>query len=152
MGFLNSKIGQSFLQFVRFGIVGLSNTAIGYLIYVVALFFMQRMGLFPNTDYLAAQVISFFMSVLWSFYWNRRFVFRAENTVPWQKALLKAYCSYAFTGLFLNSLLSVIWVQVLHINKLAAPILNLGFSVPINFLLNKYWTFNNNEGSDEKNT
>ena len=133
---------NAFLQFVKFGIVGVSNTIISYVIYVISLLVMQRAGLWPKADYLVAQSISFFLSVLWSFYWNRRYVFKAStDRVPWPQALLKSYISYAFTGLFLNSVLSIFWVQVIHMSKLVAPIANLLLSVPVNFFLNKLWAF-----------
>ena len=127
---------------MKFSVVGLSNTVVHYVIYVICLLLLQKAGLFPSTDYLIAQVIAFALSVLWSFYWNRKFVFKADNEkVPWPQALLKTYISYAFTGLFLNSVLAVLWVQVVHIPKLFAPIANLLISVPINFFLNKLWAF-----------
>ena len=133
---------EAFLQFVRFGVVGVSNTIVHYVIYVICLLLFQRAGVFPNTDYLIAQVIAFLLSVLWSFYWNRKYVFRTDGEkVPWQQALLKSYVSYAFTGLFLNSVLAVFWVQVIHIPKLFAPIANLLLSVPINFFMHKLWAF-----------
>ncbi|MDO4343714.1 MAG: GtrA family protein [Eubacteriales bacterium] len=136
------KRWSEIMQFVKFGIVGLSNTVISYVIYVVALLALQKHRWLPKTDYLVAQLIAFSISVLWSFYWNRKFVFHADNEeIPWPQALLKTYISYAFTGLFLNSILSVLWVQCLHIPKIAAPIFNLLLSVPINFVLNKFWAF-----------
>lgn len=133
---------EGFLQFVKFGIVGVSNTVVSYVIYVVSLLAMQKAHLWPQVDYLVAQVIAFLLSVLWSFFWNRRYVFReGAEKVPWPQALLKSYISYAFTGLFLNSVLSIFWVQVVHLSKLVAPIANLLLSVPINFFLNKLWAF-----------
>jgi putative flippase GtrA len=133
---------QGFLQFVKFGIVGLSNTVISYVIYVVALLLFQKCNLIPSVDYLVAQFIGFVLSVLWSFYWNRKYVFDADNnSVPWYKALIKTYISYAFTGIFLSSLLSYIWVQCVGIPKMIAPIINLLVSVPLNFVLNKFWPF-----------
>ena len=137
---------NKFLQFVKFGIVGVSNTLISYIIYVVSLMFFERNGLLPDFDYIVAQVIAFFISVLWSFYWNRKFVFEAENEVSWPKALLKTYISYAFTGIFLSNVLLILWVQILHISKLIAPIINLLVSVPLNFILNKFWAFRKDEG------
>ena len=108
--------------------------------------FFERNGLLPDFDYIVAQVIAFFISVLWSFYWNRKFVFEAENEVSWLKALLKTYISYAFTGIFLSNVLLILWVQILHISKLIAPIINLLVSVPLNFILNKFWAFRKDEG------
>ena len=103
---------------------------------------MQKYQMLPKTDYLVAQFFGFVLSVLWSFYWNRRFVFKeGAEKVSWPVALLKTYASYAFTGILLNSILSFLWVEYLHIPKLIAPVINLLVSVPLNFILNKFWAF-----------
>lgn len=130
-------------QFVKFGVVGLSNTVISYVIYIGALLLFQTNKLIPGIDYLVAQVIAFLLSVLWSFYWNNKFVFEKNENEERNMfhALLKTYVSYAFTGLFLNSILSLLWVEVLGISKLIAPIINLLVSVPLNFIMNKFWAF-----------
>lgn len=135
--------GSAFMQFVKFGIVGLSNTIISYLLYVGSLLFFQYLGILPKADYLIAQIIAFVLSVLWSFYWNNKMVFVKEEGVEriWWKALLKTYVSYSFTGLFLNSILLILWVQVFHISEFLAPIINLVISVPLNFIINKFWAF-----------
>lgn len=134
---------EALMQFVRFGIVGLSNTLISYILYSVSLLFFQKLGLFPKLDYLVAKVIEFFLSVLWSFYWNNKKVFVKQNDEQrstW-KALVKTYISYSFTGLFLSSALLVLWIDVLGISEYIAPLLNLIISVPLNFLINKFWAF-----------
>lgn len=140
---LTDETFEAFLQFVKFGIVGVSNTVISYLIYIVSLSGMKKGGLFAGTDYIIAQLVSFVLSVLWSFYWNDRAVFvlkEGERRSVW-KALLKTYVSYSFTGLFLNTLLLWIWVDLLHISQYAAPLINLLVSVPVNFMINKCWAF-----------
>lgn len=140
---MDDKKREGLVQFVRFGIVGLSNTVISYVIYVMMLWVFQRKNSFPHWDYLAAQVVAFILSVLWSFYWNNKYVFHlnSQSFLKMMGALAKTYISYAFTGLILSNILSIIWVELLHVNKLLAPIINLLFSVPINFLLNKFWAF-----------
>lgn len=134
----------SILQFIRFCIVGLSNTVISYIIYVTVLLLFQRLSILREVDYLVAQFIGFVLSVLWSFYWNNKYVFinngERRNLIS---ALFKTYISYAFTGLFLNSILSIIWVKVFYWSKFIAPIINLLISVPLNFILNKFWAFRN---------
>lgn len=133
---------QALIEFVKFGVIGLSNTLISYLIYVLALLGFQRLGVLPKVDYLVAQVIGFILSVLWSFYWNNKYVFKEEGKKRnWFQVLIKTYVSYAFTGLLLNSLLSVLWVEVLQWSKMISPIINLLVSVPLNFLMNKFWAF-----------
>lgn len=140
---ISEKQWEALVQFVKFGIVGLSNTVISYVIYIVALLIFQSNQWIPGVDYLIAQVIAFILSVLWSFYWNNKYVFQKEESEERNllHALLKTYVSYAFTGLFLNSILSLLWVEVLHISKLIAPIINLLVSVPLNFIMNKFWAF-----------
>ena len=139
---ISEEKGSAFVQFVKFGLVGVSNTVISYVIYVISLLLLQKNSLLPKSDYLVSQVIAFILSVLWSFYWNRKYVFDADNeNVPWIQALIKTYISYAFTGLFLNTILSIFWVQVVGLSKMIAPIINLLVSVPINFIMNKFWAF-----------
>lgn len=140
---LSDEAFTAFMQFVKFGIVGVSNTVISYVLYAVSLLAFQKAGVFPKMDYLFAQVIAFVLSVLWSFYWNNKMVFVLEEGKErslW-KALLKTYVSYSFTGLFLNSVLLILWVQVFHISEFIAPIINLLVSVPLNFIINKFWAF-----------
>ncbi|MGN0425060.1 MAG: GtrA family protein [Acetatifactor sp.] len=134
---------KGFEQFIKFGIVGVSNTILSYLLYILSIFSFQKLGIFLEIDYLLAQVIAFVLSVLWSFYWNNKYVFDQDENSERNllKALAKTYASYAFTGLILNGILSVLWVEVFHLSKLIAPVINLLVSVPVNFLLNKFWAF-----------
>lgn len=134
---------DTLVQFLKFGIVGVSNTLISYLLYSGSLLIFRRLKIFHQSDYLIAQVIQFVLSVLWSFYWNNKKVFvlqEGEKRSMWQ-ALLKTYISYSFTGLFLNSALLVLWIRVLGISEFIAPIINLLVSVPLNFIINKFWAF-----------
>ncbi len=138
---------KGFIEFVKFGLVGVSNTVVSYLLYVGTLLTANKAGWIGHGDYLMAQAVSFALSVLWSFYWNNKYVFtldQGEERTVW-KALIKTYVSYSFTGLFLNSVLLILWVNILHIPKLIAPIINLIVSVPINFLINKFWAFRKND-------
>lgn len=132
---------NSLVQFVKFGIIGVSNTVVSYVINVFVLLVMKPMNV--SWDYFVGNVVSFLLSVLWSFYWNNKYVFTLEEGESRSigKALLKTYVSYGFTGIILNNILSWIWVSVLGISKYIAPIINLLASVPINFFMNKFWAF-----------
>ena len=138
---LTDKKRQTFKEFLQFGLVGVSNTIISYLLYVVTLLLVSKSGV--KFDYIIANIVSWLLSVLWSFYWNNKFVFKKEEGEKrniWA-ALFKTYVSYGFIGLILNNILSVLWVSVLHISKMLAPIINLVISIPINFFMNKLWAF-----------
>lgn len=128
-------------QFIRFGIVGCSNTVIFYVIYLLILYMMSPLSL--SWDYVVGNVVAFLISVFWSFYWNERFVFQIQNRniQARLRALVKTYVSYGFSGLILNNVLSLIWVNVFDIDKRIVPIINLIITVPVNFIMNKLWAF-----------
>ena len=69
---LRLKISEEFLekilQFVKFGIVGVSNTLISYIVYVILVTW--------GCHYLAASLLGFLISVINAFYWNNRYVFK----------------------------------------------------------------------------
>ncbi len=130
-------------QFIKFGLVGVSNTIVSYALYALILLVFELAHARFSFDYLVAQIVSFILSVLWSFYWNNRFVFtlqEGENR-SLGKSLLKTYLVYSITGIFLSGVLLVVWIQVVGISEFLAPLLNLVITVPLNFLLNKYWAF-----------
>lgn len=131
---------DSFIQFIKFGIVGLSNTVIGYGIYVVSLYIFRKLGLFTNIDIYVAQFIMFVLSVLWSFYWNKKRVFvKSKESIF--KSLVKSYITYGFTTFLLSEVLLVLWVRVFNINEYIAPLLSLIITVPLNFIIQKFWVF-----------
>lgn len=138
---IDDKITANVTQFIKFIIVGFSNTVVGYGVNIVVILLLQPYDVF--WDYYAGNIVSFILAVLWSFYWNNRYVFNLKNGEKRNLAssLLKAYLSYAFTGLILSNILSYLWVEVLDISKMISPLINMVIGIPINFILNKLWTF-----------
>ncbi len=132
---------KTIVQFIKFGIVGVSNTVVGYCINIATLKMLEKYQL--SWDYVAANLIAFFLSVLWSFFWNNRYVFTVQEGEERKifSTLIKTYISYGFTGIVMTNILSFVWIDILHISKYIAPIINLLFSVPINFIINKKWAF-----------
>ena len=140
---LTEEVFSSYMQFFKFGLIGVSNTILFYIVYLPCLVGLKLGGILPNLDYVVAQILAFSTSVLWSFFWNNKYVFVLEDggKRSFWKSLLKTYCSYSFTGIFLNSALLVLWVKVYRIPETIAPIINLFVSIPLNFIINKYWAF-----------
>lgn len=129
------------MEFVKFGIVGVSSTVVSYGVNVLTLFILAP--LYVEWDYIVGNVLSFLLSVLWSFCWNNRFVFTLEEGKERSlfKALMKTYVSYGFTGVIVCNILSWLWIDILGISKLVAPLINSIINVPLNFVLNKLWAF-----------
>ena len=139
---LREEIWDKFIQFVKFAIVGFSNVIVSYGVYLAFFFLFQIAGVLPDADYLVAQLIGYILSIFWSFYWNRKYVFaEGQNVVPWYQALMKSFIAYSFTGVFLNSVLSFLWVEIVGLSKVVAPVINLLINVPVNFVMNKFWAF-----------
>ena len=128
------------VQVLLFALVGFSSALVNLGIYNLALWGLQVWGLFPGFDFLIAQFLGFVISVAWAFFFNRRFVFRVPGA-PWKESLIKVYITYSLTGIGLSSLLSLLWVHILHIPKEIVTVLNDTLCFPVNFLLNKYWSF-----------
>ena len=127
-------------QVLLFALVGFSSALVNLGIYNLALWGLQAAGLFPCFDFLVAQFFGFVISVAWAFFFNRRYVFRSPGA-PWKESLIKVYITYSITGVGLSSLLSLLWVHILGIPREAVTILNDMLCFPVNFLLNKYWSF-----------
>jgi len=124
------------IQFIKFGMVGFSNTAVSYLIYSALVY--------VDTPYIVANVAAFTISVLNAFFWNNKYVFKRDGNRQkrgFWGPLLKTYASYAVTGLVLNSILLYLFIDALQISKYIAPLLSLVVTVPANFALNKKWAF-----------
>lgn len=146
-------------QIVSFGIVGVLNTLVSQVIYMI--------GVALGMHYLAASVIAFIISVLHAYLWQVKVVFKEDESLEkrvWWQVLLKTYAAYAFTGLFLNNVLLVLWIDILKIDRFTppltnlvnsfgismdnhelavdiAPLLNICINVPLNFVINKFWAY-----------
>jgi len=84
--------------------------------------------------------------VLISYLLNSRFVFQEEEEhekQPWYKALAKVYASYAFTELVVVGVLLYVQERLFGVPHYIATLVNLCVTVPVNFLLNKFWAFRN---------
>lgn len=133
-----------FWQFFKFGLVGISNTAISYGIYALLTYL--------GVPYVISSIIGFVVSVLNSFFWNNRYVFKkgeGEKRNPWW-TLLKTFAAYAGTGLVLHNLLLVLFVEKFELNKYLAPALILLITIPLNFIINKFWAFRTKKINEKK--
>lgn len=130
-------------QFIKFGIVGLSNTGLSYILYLLFLYIFENNDIFPSYDYIASSILTFCICTVWSFYWNNRFTFKKELGEQRKvlRPFIKTVISYSFTGLLIHNVLLYAFVEWFCVSKQIVPLLNLVVTVPLNFFLNKYWAF-----------
>lgn len=130
---------QLFKQFVKFGMVGVSNTVVSMAVYYIVLFIDSQL-------YLLGSILGTVISIANAFYWNDKFVF-VGNRQDWRSKLTrlgKTYISYGGTSILSNVML---WIEVsfFQISRTIAPVVNLLVTIPLNFVINKLWTFHSTE-------
>lgn len=159
---------KSLWQFIKFGIVGVSNTLVSEVIYCVLVFF--------HVPYLPAYFIGFMLSVLNAYYWSNKYVFKeepGEGGRVWWKVLARTYAAYLW-GFIVSAVLLVVWIDVVQLSrylggladifsrhgfpqadadflgKTLAAGLNLLVTVPMNFVVNKFWAYRGEKKSEKK--
>jgi putative flippase GtrA len=129
-------------QFVRFGMVGVTNTLVSYVIYVAVLQGFKIAGVQYAYDYIVASVTAFILSVLWSYALNSTFVFKKKRSFATVIGeIAKSYATYGLSGLVVANIILYALVDGLGISAYLSFFLVLVVTVPMNFILNKFWTF-----------
>ena len=141
-----SSFWGALIQFIKFGLVGVSNTAISYGIDMLCYYvLLVHVNMPQNVKVIVTSILAFVISVTNSYIWNNRFVFRSEN----KKTVLehaKSYCKtvvcYGVTGLILSPILKMLLVNW-QFQYWLASLASLIVTIPLNFVLNKFWAFRN---------
>jgi putative flippase GtrA len=119
------------VQFVKFGIVGVSNTLLTFLIYTLLL---KVFGVW----YLLASAIGFAAGAVNGFLLNRRWTFRGhvgDARTPLRWTVVQS------CGLGLNEALLYLWVDGIGLDKLLGQVFAIVVVTTTTFLANRAWTF-----------
>lgn len=119
------------VQFVKFGIVGVSNTLLTFAVYTLLL---KVFGVW----YLAASAIGFVVGATNGFLLNRRWTFAGhvgDALTPVRWAIVQS------GGLGINLVLLYVFVHDAGIDKLLAQALATVVVTVTTFLVNRAWTF-----------
>jgi putative flippase GtrA len=119
------------VQFVKFGIVGVSNTLLTFIVYTILL-----KGF--DVWYLAASAIGFIVGATNGFLLNRRWTFRehvGDAMTPVRWAIVQS------TGLAINIGLLYLFVHEAGLDELVAQALTIGVVTITTFFANRAWTF-----------
>ncbi len=119
------------VQFLKFGIVGISNTLLTFIVYTVLL---KGFGVW----YLAASAIGFTVGAINGFLLNRRWTFRdhvGDAFTPVRWAIVQG------SGLALNEGLLYLFVDGADLDKLLAQACATAIVTVLTFFVNRAWTF-----------
>lgn len=112
-------------QIVTFAVVGVVNTGVYYILYLL---FLTRL------PYLLAHVLAFGLSMVGSFFLNARFTYRTRPT--WRKFLLFPLTNAA--NFLITTAGVYVIVDVLHAGSRFAPLLASAAAVPVTFVVSRW--------------
>jgi len=119
------------VQFIKFGIVGVSNTLLTLVVYTVLL---KVFGVW----YLAASAIGFVAGAINGFLLNRRWTFRehvGDSLTPVRWGIVQT------CGLGIDEALLYVLVHDAHLDKLLAQVCATAVVTVTTFFVNRAWTF-----------
>lgn len=146
------------IQFIKFGLVGVSNTLISYAVEMLGYYVLFRTSAFQGTVSLLAGMgltvtgeqirvivvtaLAFIISVTNAYYWNNRYVFGQDQKTPGQhiRAYLKTVACYALTQMIIAPA-AKLWLVGMGVPFWIASLSTLIITIPLNFLMNKFWAF-----------
>ncbi|UYX52115.1 GtrA family protein [Bacillus thuringiensis] len=123
-------------KFVKFSLVGIANTLITIISYVI----LVKLGM----NYLVANTLSYSIGVANSYYWNKNWVFQSNGK---DLSIFIKFLTVNLIVFTFNILSLFILVAKFSINEFIAQIFAIGIGMMINFFLNKMWTFSQTEKS-----
>ena len=163
----NEKL-SSLIQFIKFGLVGVSNTAISYGIEMLCYYVLFKNTKFigilnllallgistdgNNVKIVITTIIAFVVSVSNSYFWNNRYVFGSgkKSFSEHFKTYFKTFACYGITGLILSPIIKILLTKI-SVPFFIASLGALVITIPLNFVLNKFWAFKSKPTKDEEN-
>jgi len=140
---LNSKkadLIKELFKASKFAIVGVANTVIDYAVFLLLAKVM-------NINVYAAQVAGYSVGMLNSYYWNRKWTFKAKD-----KFLSPALVKFVILNicmLGLSTLLLFLFYEKLEFAEEIAKLFATAVTMAVSFLINRLWVFKENTASSE---
>lgn len=165
-----SRLRRNLVEFIKFGMVGGSGVVVNFVVFVAAkklaalIWETARieqapLWTLPGTDYSLRwfslySIIAFVVANLWNYILNRNWTFKSEHHAGWWHEywpfltvglvsqligmLIEIWLNHAYYGLPTSVFDNSVW----FLNKAnAAHLLMILATVPIQYLVNKFWTF-----------
>ena len=120
-------------QFLLFCLVGASNTLITLGVYTLLL----KIGVLD----LIATTIGYICGIINGYLWSSKVVFKKKKTID--NAAKFVIVNLITIGV--NFFLMWLWIYQLEIHQILAQVITVCFTMPLNFILNKIWTYRSKE-------
>ncbi len=129
---LGARRPANWVQLVKFGLVGASGYVVNLLVFAIL---TELAGL----HHLAAAVGAFCVAVSNNFAWNRHWTFAAGHGHAGFQAA--RFLTVSVVGLGFNLALLELLVSAAELAELPAQAIAVALTMPVNFIGNKLWTF-----------
>jgi putative flippase GtrA len=139
------KKQDGIIQFIKFAVVGVSNTAVDWIIY----YGLSRLVFTAEDQKSFAKLISFVVAVLNSYLWNTIWTFKSEyqkslgksSAVSQKGIIFVRFFVVSVIGWGINYLVFKYALSVYPKPDIIALIFASGAAVIWNFFANKFWTY-----------
>ena len=141
----SEKKGQGILQFIKFGLVGISNTAVDWLVF----FILVNTVLLNFESEPIAKAIAFVVAVINSFIWNTIWTFRQEyresvkreNRAKKNSIIFVRFVAVSLIGWGVNYLAFEYTRVDLSQSQIISLVAASAAATLWNFFANKFWTY-----------
>lgn len=119
-------------QFVKYGIVGASNTVLTFVIYTIL---VEALGV----EYVIALLVGYLAGSLNSYLLNRHWTFRAGHLA--HGSVGPRFAVVQIVAIAANTALLVLFVDDLHVHKILAQAILTVPVLAVTFFVNRAWSF-----------
>ena len=130
-----SRMHDHGIRLFRYILVGLSNVALDFLIYIP----LTRLFPFWRRHYLLANFLSFMIVITWSFFLNKHWTYQEKSKK--NKTQYAKFLIITIAGLILYESILYVSIQFLSLYDLLAKILAIPIMSFWNFFMHRKWTF-----------
>ena len=136
---MDARLKKSGLQFIKFCFVGASGVVVNLVVFnLTILLWRLASGSTPTVAEYLGNLLGFIVSVLTNYYLNRRWTFRSSGAVSRE---LPKFFTVSVIAYFVNLGIFTVALQGLHLSDNLSQIIAIACVMPINFVLNKLWSF-----------
>lgn len=124
-------VNDNLFRFVKFGLVGVLNTAINWIIFIL----LNSLGIY----YIISNIIAYTLYTINSYMWNSKWVFKYEGKNI--KETTFKFIILNVIGLILNTCILYVLVDILGLSKIIGLIIATAIVMVLNYFINKLWVF-----------
>jgi putative flippase GtrA len=136
---VDDRLKRNGIQFIKFCFVGGSGVIVNLAVFNLTLVVWRATtGDTPTVAIYLGNALGFVVSVLTNYYLNRRWTFRSSGAVSRE---LPKFFTVSIVAYVVNLGILTLCLSALHLGANASQIIAIACVMPINFVLNKLWSF-----------